>query len=122
MPQFMRDTIQFLILYPVGGDPERTDLPVVIPSVGSAFQGIVYHDHHAVFITFRALPGKLQRVVEISVEVFQLLLQTGQIHLHGMPLQLWWVAEVIAEALLPEDDEVLGVCHTVITPLTCRIL
>ena len=122
MSQFMRDAIQLLVLHPVGGNPERTDLPVVIPSVGSALQGIVYHDHHAVFVTFRALPSKLQRVVEIGVEVFQLLLQTGQVHLHGMPLQLWRIAEVITETLLPEDDKVLGICHTVITPPACRIL
>ncbi len=101
--------IHVLILHTVRGHPESADKIVIRAAVGCAFERIVEHHHHAIFVGFR-LSGfhELQLIVVVIVKLLHFLEEPVGIHFHVLPFESGCCREVVAEAFCPEEDHVVG--------------
>ena len=108
--EFVGQRVELLVLYAVGTHPQRPDEVVIGAAVGRAVERVVDHHHHLVTVAETAGQRELQRVAEIMIEVLQPHLQVAEIETHGLSLQCRCMVRVVAEALLPEEDQVLRLC------------
>lgn len=129
--QLVGEAVELAVLYAVGGHPQRADEVVVGAAVGRALERVVEHDEHLVGVGLGAGPGELERVAEEGVEALHAALEVGQVHCHRVAVELRGLGHVAAEALLPEEHEVVrlrrvapapagGVARQVILPQVVR--
>ena len=87
MSQFVRQTVEFLVLNTVGRNPESTDEIIIGTSIGRAIERIVHHHHHLISVAFAPRQRELQGVTEEMVESLHLGLQVAQVKLHRVSFE-----------------------------------
>ena len=117
MAELVGKAVEFAVLNAVGSHPQCTDEVVVGATIGGAVEGIHDHDHHLILVGLGTGQRELQRVAEEMIERFDALLKILQVEAHGMAIEGRRILQVVAEAPLPEKDEVVGLRRALVAPL-----
>ena len=114
--ELVGDAVERLVLDSVGSHPQCADHAVVGAAVGSPFERVVDHDHHAVSF---GLAPRLEESHHVAVDVVEILhtrKEVVEVDRHLLPVQGRGLAQVVAEAFFPEADNIRGAGHAVIAP------